>query len=151
SPATIACLPAAKSGSSAAQSAVCANDPIDEQIGRASGRVAASDAVPSALTRATERGCGAAALKRKPPALRLRCRGMCWHVLGMMRSRGNPCVFVGGSKHALGQRWVIVAVDEIVQRTGVVRLRDKDLFEDRSSLELVGVGLVTGQRSFVQR
>ena len=44
------------------------------------------------------------------------------HVLGMLRSRGNPGVFVCGSKSALRQRRVIVAMDEIVQRTGMVRL-----------------------------
>src|SRR6516164_6290879 len=42
---TIARLPAAKSGSSAAQSALSANDPMDEQIGQASAAIGVAMAV----------------------------------------------------------------------------------------------------------
>jgi len=43
------------------------------------------------------------------------------HVLGMLRSRGNPSIFVSGRQGSPRQRRVIVTVDEIVQRTGMVR------------------------------
>jgi hypothetical protein len=56
-PATIACLPAAKSGSSAAQSALSAIDAIDEQIDQASTGIAASVAAPSAPGRVTAESC----------------------------------------------------------------------------------------------
>src|SRR6516164_9296622 len=63
SPATIARLPAAKSGSSAAQSAPSANDAIDEQIGQASGGITGSDASLLALSCAAVDLCGAYAIK----------------------------------------------------------------------------------------
>jgi hypothetical protein len=59
SPATIARLPAAKSGSSAAQSALSTMDPTDEQIAPASIWIAASARALSAPGRAAARSCRA--------------------------------------------------------------------------------------------
>ena len=69
-PPAMARLPAAKSGSSAAQSALSANNPMDEQIGQASAVIAASSEARSL----TCRPCRAGGSKRKPPTLRPTCR-----------------------------------------------------------------------------
>jgi hypothetical protein len=72
-------------------------------------------------------------------------------VQGVLSGRSDLGIFVGRIEPALRQRWVIICVDEIVQRAGMVRLRSKDLFEDSTGLELFGVGLVAGQRRLVKR
>ena len=42
-------------------------------------------------------------------------------VLGMLRRRGDLGISIGGIKTALRKRWVIVGVDQIVQRARMVR------------------------------
>src|ERR1700730_5004482 len=64
SPATIARLPAAKSGSRAAQSAVSTIDPMVEQIGHASAGVSVPDTTLSARAGVAARSCRAGAVKK---------------------------------------------------------------------------------------
>ena len=42
----------------------------------------------------------------------------------------------------LGNRRVVVKMDEIVRDTGMLRLTSKNRFEDRRAFKLIGVGLV---------
>src|SRR5260370_10934888 len=64
SPATIARLPAAKSGSSAAQSGVSAIAAMVEQIGHASAGVTVADTALPARADVATRSCRAGAVKR---------------------------------------------------------------------------------------
>ena len=51
----------------------------------------------------------------------------------------------------VGDRRIVVEVDQIMRHAGMMRLALGDLFEDRRALELVGVGLVGRRRRGVER
>jgi len=50
----------------------------------------------------------------------------------------------------MGDRGVVVAVDQVVRHAGMVRLLGKDLLQNSGGLELAGVRLVGRERSRVE-
>src|SRR5439155_21227130 len=72
------------------------------------------------------------------------------HVKRVRRRRRDLRVAAGGGEGAARERRRIVAMDDVVGHPGVVRLLGEYLFENRASLELVGVGLVGGGRGGIQ-
>ena len=68
------------------------------------------------------------------------------HVLGMGRRRRDLGVASRSLEALLGDRRIVVEVDQVVRHAGMLRLTLGDRLEDRRALELAGVGLV-GRRS----
>ena len=69
-----------------------------------------------------------------------------------MRRRGGELgVAVGRLEPALGQRRVVIGMDEVVHHARMVRLAHDLRLQDLGRLELLGVGLVGRQRGHVER
>ena len=64
------------------------------------------------------------------------------HMLGVRRSRRDFGVALGGVQPLLGDRRIVVEVDQIVGDARVRGLPFEDRLQDRSALELIGVSLV---------
>src|SRR3989442_214116 len=73
------------------------------------------------------------------------------HVERVRRGWRDRGVTPRGGEPLLGDRRVIVAVDQIVRDTRMLRLRGEHLLEDPRGLELVGVRLVRRERGRVER
>jgi hypothetical protein len=73
------------------------------------------------------------------------------HVLRMRRRRRDLGIARGGVETFLGDRRIVVGVDQVVGDAGMLRLALEDPFQDRRRLELVGIGLVGGRGRDVER
>ena len=73
------------------------------------------------------------------------------HVLRVRRRRRDRSVELGGIEPLLGDRRIVVEMDQIVRHARMSRLPLEDRLEDCRALELVGVGLVGGRRRHVER
>src|SRR5712664_5029018 len=67
-------------------------------------------------------------------------------MLGMCRGRCNLGIASGGIEAFLGDRRIVVEVDQVMRHAGMLWLTYGDRLQDGRALELVGVGLV-GWRS----
>ena len=72
------------------------------------------------------------------------------HMLGMRRGGRDLCVTPGGIESLLGDRRIVVEVDQIVRDAGMQRLTLEDSLEDRRPLQLIGIGLVGGRCRDIQ-
>src|SRR5205823_3047164 len=61
-----------------------------------------------------------------------------WHVQGMRNPRCDGTVAPGGSQPALGQCGIVVTMNQIVGDAGMVGVFRPQLFENTSSLKLIG-------------
>src|SRR5947199_10793744 len=61
-----------------------------------------------------------------------------WHVQGMRNPRCDGTIAPGGGQPALSQRWVVVAVNKIVNDAGMVRVFLPQLFKNTSGFKLIG-------------
>ena len=73
------------------------------------------------------------------------------HVLGMRRGWRDLGIASRGIEALLGDRRIVVEVNEIVRDAGMLRLALGDRLEDCRALELVGVGLVGRRGRCVER
>ena len=73
------------------------------------------------------------------------------HVQRMRHRRRELVVAARGVEAALGQRRVVVAVDDVVRGAGMIRLGGHDLLGQLSRFLLLGVGLVVRLRGGLQR
>ena len=64
------------------------------------------------------------------------------HVLGVRRGRRDLGIAVGGVEALLGERRIVVEVDQVVRDAGMLRQALGDRLEDRGALGLLRVGLV---------
>src|SRR5690349_18557166 len=64
------------------------------------------------------------------------------HVVGMSRSGGYFRVQAGRAETLFGERRIVIAMNDVVGYTGVMRLLRKNRFEDLSTFALVGEGFV---------
>src|SRR5882762_9473930 len=64
------------------------------------------------------------------------------HVIRMSRSRRNTCVHACGRKASLCQHRVVVAMDDVMYHSGMVRQFLEDGFEDLTAAVLIGKGLI---------
>jgi hypothetical protein len=69
----------------------------------------------------------------------------------MRRVGGDLGIAPGGLDAFVGDRRIVVEMDQIVRHAGMLRLALGDLFQDGRTLELVGVGLVGRRRRGVER
>ncbi len=65
---------------------------------------------------------------------------------GVRNPRRDGTVASGGGQSALGERWIIVAMDQIVGDAGMVRVFLPQLFQESSRLQLVGQSRVSRRR-----
>ncbi len=73
------------------------------------------------------------------------------HVQRVRRRGGELGVALRGREPALGQRRVVVGMDQIVHDARMVRLAHDLRLQDLGRRELLGVGLVGRQRGHVER
>jgi hypothetical protein len=69
---------------------------------------------------------------------------MRWHVQGVGNPRSDGTVAPGGRQSALGECWIIVAVDQIVGDAGMLRIFLPQFFQETSRLQLIGQRRVGG-------
>ena len=72
-------------------------------------------------------------------------------MLGVRRRRRDLRVELGGGQAFVGDRRIIVEMDQIVRDTGMLRLALPDRLQDCRALELLRVGLVIGRRRRIER
>src|SRR3712207_586372 len=72
------------------------------------------------------------------------------HVQGMRRRRRDFRVAPGGVEPSVGEWWVIVAMNQVMGHTGMLRLFREYPLEDFGGLELLGIGLITWRGGGVQ-
>jgi hypothetical protein len=73
------------------------------------------------------------------------------HVLRMRRRRRNRGIALGRVEPLLGDRRVVVEMDQIVSDTGMARLAPEDWLQDGGPFELICVRLVVGRGGDVER
>src|SRR5215831_3938673 len=75
---------------------------------------------------------------------------MRWHMVSVRRSRRNRGILTRGTQPLLRQNRIVVAVNDVVGNTGMVRQLVKDRLENLSALALVGKRLVRLRSSDTQ-
>ena len=73
------------------------------------------------------------------------------HVLGVRRGRRDAGIALRRVEALLGDRRIVIEVDQVVRDAGMARLPLEDRLEDFRALELIGVGLVGRRGADIER
>ena len=69
----------------------------------------------------------------------------------MCRCRSDLGIAAGSIEALLGNRRIVVEMNQVMRHAGMLRLASRDRLQDRCALELAGVGLVGRRRRGIQR